>query len=69
MNEIATCLNCNERLTAMNADAHNCEEALIGECVYCEGVADFQWLEGGWYVCTGCIKEGKTDTQVQGEEE
>jgi hypothetical protein len=25
MKEIATCLNCNERLTAMNADAHNCE--------------------------------------------
>jgi hypothetical protein len=33
------------------------------ECVYCEGVADFTWLDGGWYVCTGCIKEGKTDTE------
>lgn len=32
-------------------------------CVYCEGVADFQWLDGGFYVCTGCIKEGETDTQ------
>ena len=25
MNKIATCLNCSERLTTMNADAHNCE--------------------------------------------
>jgi len=34
-------------------------------CVYCEGVADFQWLDGGWYVCTGCIKEGQTDTEAE----
>jgi len=39
----------------------------MNECVYCEGVADFEWLDGGWYVCTGCIKEGKTDTEAQGE--
>jgi len=36
-------------------------------CAYCEGVADFQWLDGGWYVCTGCIKEGQTDTEAEGE--
>ena len=34
------------------------------ECVYCEGVADFVWLEGGWHVCAGCVKEGKTDTEA-----
>jgi hypothetical protein len=40
-------------------------------CVYCEGVADFHWLDGGWYVCTGCVKEGKTDTEAieEGESE
>jgi hypothetical protein len=37
----------------------------MNECVYCEGVADFQWLDGGWYVCTGCIKEGQTDTEAE----
>lgn len=37
----------------------------MDECVYCEGVADFQWLDGGWYICTGCIKEGKTDTEIE----
>lgn len=41
----------------------------MNECVYCEGVADFQWLDGGWYVCTGCIKEGQTDTEAEGEGE
>jgi hypothetical protein len=43
----------------------------MNECVYCEGVADFHWLDGGWYVCTGCIKEGKTDTEAieEGESE
>jgi hypothetical protein len=33
------------------------------ECVYCEGVADFIWLDGGWYVCADCIKDGNTDTK------
>jgi hypothetical protein len=33
------------------------------ECVYCEGVADFVMIDGGWYVCAGCIKEGQTDTE------
>lgn len=37
----------------------------MNECVYCGGVADFQWLDGGWYVCTGCIKEGQTDTEAE----
>jgi hypothetical protein len=32
-------------------------------CAYCEGVADFQWLDGGFYVCTDCIKDGETDTE------
>lgn len=41
----------------------------MNECVYCEGVADFQWLDGGWYVCTGCIKEGQTDTEAESEGE
>jgi hypothetical protein len=31
-------------------------------------VADFLWLDGGWYACTGCIKEGKTDTEAIEEE-
>ena len=33
------------------------------ECVYCEGVTDFVMIDGGWYVCAGCIKEGQTDTE------
>jgi hypothetical protein len=37
----------------------------MAECVYCEGVADFVWLDGGWHICTGCIKEGYTDTKPQ----
>jgi hypothetical protein len=39
----------------------------MNECVYCEGVADFIWLDGGWYVCAGCIKEGDTDTKAEEE--
>ena len=35
------------------------------ECVYCEGVADFIQIEGNWYVCTDCIKDGETDTEGQ----
>lgn len=31
-------------------------------CVYCNGVADFQWLDGGFYVCSECIKEGECDS-------
>ncbi len=34
------------------------------ECVYCEGAADFIQIKGGWYVCTGCIKEGETDANI-----
>jgi hypothetical protein len=34
------------------------------ECVHCEGVADFIMIDGGWYICAGCIKEGKTDTEA-----
>ena len=37
----------------------------MNECVYCEGVADFIWLDGGWYVCTGCIKDENTDTKAE----
>jgi hypothetical protein len=39
----------------------------MNECVHCEGVADFQWLDGGWYVCTGLTvsREGLTDTQAE----
>jgi hypothetical protein len=35
-------------------------------CVHCEGVSDFVQIDGGWYVCTGCIKEGLTDTEGEG---
>lgn len=34
-------------------------------CTYCEGVADFVMIDGGWYVCTDCIKDGETDTQAE----
>lgn len=34
-------------------------------CTYCGGVSDFVMIDGAWYVCTGCIKEGKTDTEAQ----
>ena len=34
------------------------------ECVYCEGVADFIMIEGGWYVCRLCIQDGETDVMV-----
>jgi hypothetical protein len=37
------------------------------ECVYCEGVADFKWLDGGWYVCSECIKDGETDAKAESE--
>lgn len=37
------------------------------ECVYCEGVADFIQIDGGWYVCAGCIKDGETDTKINYE--
>jgi len=39
----------------------------MNECVYCTCVADFIWLDKNWYVCTGCIKEGQTDTEAIGE--
>lgn len=35
------------------------------ECVHCEGVADFIQIQGGWYVCAGCIKDGETDTKAE----
>lgn len=31
------------------------------ECVYCEGVADYIMIDGGWYVCRECIKDGEDD--------
>ena len=34
------------------------------ECVYCEGVADFIMIDGGWYVCANCVKDGETDTFI-----
>jgi hypothetical protein len=36
------------------------------ECVHCEGVASFVMIEGGWYICAGCIKDGETDTKAEG---
>lgn len=36
---------------------------MFEECVFCEGVADFIMIEGGWLACAGCIKEGKTDIE------
>jgi len=38
-------------------------------CTYCEGVADFVMIDGGWYACTGCIKDGESDTKAQEGEE
>ena len=38
------------------------------ECVHCDGVADFIMIDGGWYVCRECIKDGDTDTLAQEEE-
>jgi len=37
------------------------ESPIPEECVYCEGVADFITIDGGWYVCRGCIQDGETD--------
>lgn len=37
---------------------------LMEECVYCEGMADFIQIEGGWYVCASCIKDGETDVGI-----
>jgi hypothetical protein len=34
-------------------------------CTYCEGVADFVMIDGAWYVCADCIKDGETDTQAE----
>jgi hypothetical protein len=35
-------------------------------CVFCEGVADFIWLEGNgqFRVCVDCIKDGETDVEA-----
>lgn len=40
---------------------------MFEECVYCTGVADYIMINGGWYVCAGCIKEGQDDTLAEGE--
>ena len=37
------------------------------ECVYCEGVAEFVMIEGNWYVCRECIKDGETDVVANGQ--
>jgi hypothetical protein len=34
-------------------------------CVYCEGVSDFVMIDGGFYVCAECIKDGETDTKAE----
>jgi len=36
------------------------------ECTFCEGGADFLWFDdnGQWFVCSECIKEGKTDAEA-----
>lgn len=33
-------------------------------CVHCEGVSDFVEIDGGWYVCRDCIKDGETDVEA-----
>jgi len=33
-------------------------------CTYCNGVADFVMIDGGWYVCAECIKDGETDIKA-----
>ena len=38
------------------------------QCVHCDGVADFIMIDGGWYVCRGCIKDGDTDVVAETEE-
>lgn len=51
--------------------SNNMEFDIEKPCVYCEGVSDFVMIEGGWYVCAGCIKEGETDIEAlstEGEE-
>lgn len=72
------CKNCGYEIDEASEQGFcdNCERAYqlgkeerMNECVYCEGVADFKWLDGGWYVCTGCVKEGQTDTKGEGEDE
>ena len=38
---------------------------MFEECVYCEGVADYIMIDGGWYVCRSCIKDGEDDVVAQ----
>ena len=33
-------------------------------CGHCDGVADFVEIDGGWYVCRDCIKDGETDVEA-----
>ena len=32
---------------------------LTEKCVECKDVADFIAIESGWYLCYGCVKDGK----------
>jgi len=43
----------------------------MNECKFCQGVADFIWLEdnGQWHVCGECIKDGETDAKAEGEDD
>jgi len=34
------------------------KEFICGDCLIS---ADYITIEGGWYVCKGCIETGKTD--------
>ena len=40
---------------------------MFEECVYCEGVADFIRIDGGWYVCRECIKDDEEQDHLPQE--
>lgn len=61
---IATCLNCNERLTAINADAHKCQREKVkvekAECLRCGAkVSPFTLVTVSHYedICRGCASD------------
>jgi len=46
--------------------SRNGSKAMDRECTFCNGSADFLWFDddGQWFVCSECIKEGKTDAEL-----
>jgi len=61
------CNWCGDEVAEGVWEIHKCKEPKENrECIFCEGTADFLWFDdnGQWFVCSECIKEGKTDAEI-----